>query len=106
MSEFIQQQTDTGSSFQLEPEHLVNQEFLDLHSSESYLWGNNTTILKLPGIFSFSNLDSMVLLERQDQKMADSFKTWEKIQESDQQNLAVSHALGSCKGKPGRLHMH
>ncbi|KAM7323098.1 hypothetical protein ACRRTK_018603 [Alexandromys fortis] len=98
MSEFIQQQTDTGSSFQLEPEHLVNQEFLDLHSSESYLWANNTTSLKLPGNLSFSNLDSMVLLERQDQKMPDSFKTWEKIQESDQQNFPVSHALGSCKG--------
>lgn len=105
MSEFIHQ-TGTGISSQLEPEHLVNQEFLDLRSSESYLWGNNTTSLKLPGNLSFSNLDSMVILERQDQKMADSFKTCETIQESDQQNLAVSHPLGSCKGKPERLHMH
>ncbi|XP_036044835.1 spermatogenesis-associated protein 31D1-like [Onychomys torridus] len=106
MSEFTQQQTDTSNSFQLEPAHLVNQELLDLHSSESYLWGNITTCLTLPGNLPLSSPDAMVLLERQNGKMADSFKTLGKTPDSDQQNLAVSHPLGSCKGKLERLHMY
>ncbi|XP_040612100.1 spermatogenesis-associated protein 31D1-like isoform X2 [Mesocricetus auratus] len=106
MSEFIHQQTDTDNSFQLEPAHLVNQELLDLHSSESSLWGNITTCLTLPGNLPFPRPDAMVLLERQDGKMAGSFKTWGKTSESDQHSLAVSHPLGRCKGKSKRLHMN
>ncbi|XP_042134582.1 spermatogenesis-associated protein 31D3-like isoform X1 [Peromyscus maniculatus bairdii] len=106
MSEFTQQQTDIDNSFQLEPAHLVNQELLDLHSSESYLWGNITTCLTLPGNLPLSSPDAMVLLERQDGKMSDSFKTLGKTPDSDQQNLAVPHPLGSCKGKLERLHMY
>ncbi|XP_021071767.1 spermatogenesis-associated protein 31D4-like [Mus pahari] len=102
MSEFIQQQTDTGNSSQLESAHPVNQELLDPYSSESYLWGNTTTYLTLPGNLNFSSLGAVALLETQDGRRADSLKTWEKTSEFDHQNLAVSHSLGGSKE---RLHM-
>ncbi|NP_001077359.2 uncharacterized protein LOC238683 [Mus musculus] len=101
MSEFIQQQTDTGNSSQLESAHPVNQELLDPYSSESYLWGNTSTYLTLPGNLHFSSLGAVALLETQDGRRTDSLKTWEKTSEFDHQNLAVSHSLESSKE---RLH--
>lgn len=97
VSEFIQQQTDTRNSSQLEPAHSDNQELLDLHSPESYLWGNTTTYLTLSGNLNFSSLGTMALFETQDGGMTDSLKTWGKTSEFDHQNLAVSHPLGSSK---------
>ncbi|XP_028637822.1 spermatogenesis-associated protein 31D4-like [Grammomys surdaster] len=102
VSEIIQPQTDTGNSSQLEPAHLVNQELLDLPSSEAYLWGNTTTYLALPGHLHFSSLGAVALLETQDERRTDSLKTWGKTSEFDHQNLAVSHPLGSSNE---RLHI-
>ncbi|XP_055453936.1 LOW QUALITY PROTEIN: spermatogenesis-associated protein 31D1-like [Psammomys obesus] len=106
VSELMQYQTDAGNSSQLESAHSANLELFDLHFSESYLWGNTTSYLTLPGNLHSSSPNGMALLERQDGRREDSFTTWGKISESDQQNLAVSHPLESSNGQRERLRMH
>lgn len=102
VSEFIQQQTDTGNSSQLEPAHSANQELLDPHYPDSYSWESTTSYLTLPGNLHFSSLGAVALLETQDGRRDDSLQPWGKTSEFDNQNLTVSHPLGSSKE---RLHI-